>query len=61
MSLILQEYDLKIIHRPGLKHANADVCSRQPLPSTVDNEAWRDHDDGEEDMPKEVAVGYAEV
>ena len=46
-ALILQEYDFKIVHRPGLKHANADVCSRHPLPTTVNNRARGDHDAGE--------------
>ena len=27
-SIYLQPYDLEIIHRPGLKHANADANSR---------------------------------
>ena len=35
-ALILQEYDFKKVHRPGLKHANADVCLRHPLPTIVD-------------------------
>ena len=48
-ALILQEYDFKIVHRPGLRHANADECSRHPLPTTVDNGARRNHDAGESD------------
>ena len=40
-ALILQEYDFKIVHGLGLKHANADVCSHHSLPTTVDNGARR--------------------
>ena len=35
-SLMLQEYEFKIIHRPGVDNAVADCCSRMPLPSTED-------------------------
>ena len=34
--LALQEYDYVIRHRPGVTHTNADVPSRNPLPTTVD-------------------------
>ena len=60
-ALILQEYDFKIVHRPELKHANADVCLRHPLPTTVDNGARRDHDAGESDRAVAVVAWLAEV
>ena len=60
-AIILQEYDFKIVHRPGLKHANADVCLRLPLPTTVDNGALRDHDAGENDRTDAVVAWSAEV
>ena len=57
----MQEYDFKIVQRPGLKHANADVCSRHPLPTTVDNGARSDHDVSERDRTGVVVVWSAEV
>ena len=57
----MQGYDFKIVHRPGLKHANADVCLRHPLPTTVDNGAPRDHDVGESDRTNAVVALSAEV
>ncbi|KZS01385.1 Uncharacterized protein APZ42_001980, partial [Daphnia magna] len=35
-SLIMQEYDFEVVHRPGATHINADVLSRYPLPSSAD-------------------------
>ena len=58
-ALILQEYDFKTMHRPGLKHPNADVCLRHPFPTTVDNEARRDHDAGESDKTDAVVAWSA--
>ena len=60
-TLILQEYDFMIIHKPSLKHANADVRSRHPPPSTVDNGDRRDHNDGKGDRPDALAGGYAKL
>jgi hypothetical protein len=31
--LRLQEYDYKVVHRPGIKSANCDGLTRQPLPA----------------------------
>ena len=31
--LRLQEYDYKVVHRPGVKSANCDGLTRQPLPA----------------------------
>ena len=52
----MQEYDFKIMHRPRLKHANADVCLRHPLPTTVDNGARRNHEAGGSDMINAVVA-----
>ena len=46
---------------PRLKHANADVCSRQPLPTNVDNGTRRDHDAGASDRTDAVMAWSAEV
>ena len=57
----MQEYDFKIVHRPGLKYANADVCLHHPLPTTVDNGARREHDACEVDKTDAVVAWSAEV
>ena len=54
--LISQEYNFKMVHRPGLKHANADVCSRHPFPTTGENGVRRDHDAGEGDRTDAVVA-----
>jgi len=33
---ILQEYEFKVIHRPGITHQNADTMSRRPLTTSED-------------------------
>jgi RNase H-like domain found in reverse transcriptase/Reverse transcriptase (RNA-dependent DNA polymerase)/Integrase zinc binding domain/PHD-finger len=40
-ALSLMDFDFEIIHRPGIKHANADVPSRFPLPDTDDGTGAR--------------------
>ena len=49
------------MHRPRLKHANADVCSRLPLPTTVNNGTSRDHDAGESDRADAIMAWSAVV
>jgi len=34
--IILQEYEFKVIHRPGITHQNADTMSRRPLITSED-------------------------
>jgi len=29
---ILEEFDFQIVHRPGVKHGNADALSKRPCP-----------------------------
>ena len=55
-ALILQGYDFKIVHRPRMMHANRDVCSRHPLPTTVDNGARMDHDARESERTDAVVA-----
>jgi hypothetical protein len=40
-ALSLQEFDFTVEHRPGIKHQNADVLSRCPLPTTFDGTGAR--------------------
>jgi hypothetical protein len=35
-ALILQEYEFKVIHQPGITHQNADTMSRRPLTTFED-------------------------
>jgi RNase H-like domain found in reverse transcriptase/Reverse transcriptase (RNA-dependent DNA polymerase)/Integrase zinc binding domain/PHD-finger/Integrase core domain/C-5 cytosine-specific DNA methylase len=35
--MMLQEYDFEVVHRPGVKHQNADVLSRFPAEHTHDS------------------------
>ena len=44
-ALCLAEYDFTVVHRPGVKHANADVCSRFPLDTTEDRTGARFNED----------------
>jgi hypothetical protein len=44
-ALILQEYEFKVIHRPGITHQNANTMSRRPLTTSEDFlEARQDFD-----------------
>jgi hypothetical protein len=44
-ALILQEYEFKVIHRPGITHQNVDTMSRKPLTTSEDfSEARQDFD-----------------
>jgi len=38
---MLQDFNFKIVHRAGLKHANADALSRNPVGQAVDDEDFR--------------------
>jgi hypothetical protein len=51
---MLQDFNSKIIHRPGLKHTNVDALSRNPVGSATD-----DDDFGEE--VQDVAVTQVDV
>jgi hypothetical protein len=44
-ALILQEYEFKVIHGPGITHHNADTMSRRPFTTSEDFlEAKQDFD-----------------
>jgi len=43
--LILQKYEFKVIHRPGITHQNADTMSQRPLTTSEDfSKARQDFD-----------------
>jgi hypothetical protein len=44
---LLQDYSFKIVHRPGMKHANADTLSQNPMGQAMDDEDFQQeiHDD----------------
>jgi hypothetical protein len=35
---MLQDFNFKILHRPGLKHTNVDVLSRNPVSVAADDD-----------------------
>jgi hypothetical protein len=37
---MLQDFSLKIIHRPGLRHTNVDALSRNPVGPAADDDAF---------------------
>jgi len=44
-ALILQEYEFKVIHRPGITHQNANTMSQRPFTTSKDfSEAMQDFD-----------------
>jgi hypothetical protein len=44
-ALILQEYEFKVIHQPGITHQNIDTMSQRPLNTSKDFlEAMQDFD-----------------
>jgi hypothetical protein len=38
---MLQDFSFKIVHRPGMRHANADALSRNPVGQVVDDDDFR--------------------
>jgi hypothetical protein len=38
---LLQDYSFKIVHRPGMRHANADALSRNPVGQAMDDEDFQ--------------------
>jgi hypothetical protein len=38
---LLQDYNFKIVHRPGIRHANADALSRNPVGKAMDDEDFQ--------------------
>jgi hypothetical protein len=44
-AFILQKYEFKVIHQPGITHQNADTMSRRPLTTSKDfSKAKQDFD-----------------
>jgi hypothetical protein len=45
LALIFQEYEFKVIHRPGITHQSADAMSRKPFITSEDfSKAKQDFD-----------------
>jgi hypothetical protein len=44
---LLQDYSFKIVHRPGMRHVNADALSQNPVGKAMDDEdfQWEIQDD----------------
>jgi len=38
---LLQDYNFKIVHRPGMRHANADALNRNPVGKAMDDEDFQ--------------------
>jgi hypothetical protein len=38
---MLQDFNFKIVHRPGMRHANADALNRNPVGQVVDDDDFR--------------------
>ena len=53
----LEEYDFNIIHRPGLKHNNADALSRMPC-QQCGRQSHADGNNPEETVSADHAVAY---
>ena len=58
-ALVLQEYDFEVIHRPGLKHQNADLLSRYPEASSADNTGARLDEDVASARRVAAALSYS--
>jgi hypothetical protein len=54
---MLQDFSFKIVHRPGLRHTNADALSRNPIGSAADDDDFseeiQDIADTQADVPRE--------
>ena len=60
-ALVLQEYNFDILHRPGVKHQNADVLSRHPILSSADHTGARvDHDEITRVAVAQAALSHAQ-
>jgi hypothetical protein len=52
---MLQDFDFKIVHRAGSKHANADALSRNPVEQAADDEDFR------QEIPDDPVTQYERV
>ena len=52
-SLLLQQYDFEVIHRPGKVHSNADSLSRRPYEFSADVSLFQ-KDDSQEAKTREL-------
>jgi hypothetical protein len=54
---MLQDFNFKIVHRAGLKHANADALSRNPVGQAMDDEDF--HQEIQDDPVTHQGMGDA--
>lgn len=52
----LNTYDLEVIHRPGLKHRNADALSRNPCKTCSRQERAGPDSDSDDEIPEKEAI-----
>jgi len=55
---LLQDFSFKIMHRPGLKHANVDALNRNPVGSAADDD---DFGEGIQDVKADVSGRVKEL
>jgi len=57
-ALILQEYEFKVIHRPGITHQNANTMSQRPFTTSKDFSKARQNFDQIPTVPVSEASSY---
>jgi hypothetical protein len=57
----LEEYDFEVIHRPGVRHGNADALSRHPCPPRTRCTACKPEDELETEQCNMVRVAEEDV
>ncbi len=58
---LLQDYSFKIVHRPGMRHANADALSRNPVGKAMDDEDFQQEIQDDPHIRPEVAETIEKV
>jgi len=58
---LLQDYNFKIVHRPGMKHANADALNQNPVGKAMDDEDFQQEIQDDPHTRPEVAETIEKV
>ncbi len=58
---MLQDFSFKIVHRPGMRHANADALSRNPVGQAVDDEDFHQEIQDDPNTQHEMAETVEKV